>query len=83
MNTIDNNSNSTIVGEVVEQDTVESEDVPDILSMLLPNDINTLCSFSFAFNRRIFDGWVKQPSACCGAASLGTLLLLLSFMINY
>ena len=66
---IDSNS-SNIVGEVIEQDTLESEDVPDILSILLPNDINTLCSFSFSFNRRIFDGWVKQPSACCGAASL-------------
>ena len=54
-----NNINSNIVGEVVEQDTLESEDVPDILSILLPNDINTLCSFSFSFNRRIFDGWVK------------------------
>lgn len=56
--------------EIVEQDTIESEDVPDILSLLLPDNVNKLSAFSFSFNKRVFDGWVKQPSACCGAASL-------------
>ena len=56
--------------ESVEMDTIESEEIPDILSIILPSNFSSLSIFSFSFNRRVFDGWVKQPSACCGAASV-------------
>ena len=58
--------------EVVEQDTGDSEDIPNLLEYILPNGrVPDKCrSFGVGFNKRIFDGWVKQPSACCGAASV-------------
>jgi len=30
----------------------------------------TLSSFSVAYNRSVLEGWVKQPSPCCGAAAV-------------
>jgi hypothetical protein len=56
--------------EKVEQDSAEKEDIPDLLQFLCPSPEvqNTCTQFAIQFNRKIFDGWVKQPSACCGAA---------------
>lgn len=58
--------------EIVEQDTVDNEDIPNLLEFLLPDDVvPPHCSmFGMSFNKRLFNGWVKQPSACCGAASV-------------
>lgn len=56
----------------VEQDTVDSEEISNLLEFLLPegNLPSYYSLFGFAFNKRLFNGWVKQPSACCGAASV-------------
>ncbi len=58
--------------EIVEQDTFDSEDIPDLLQYVLPNGrIPDNCTmFGMNFNKRVFNGWVKQPSPCCGAASV-------------
>jgi hypothetical protein len=56
----------------IERDTADIEDVNNLLGVLLPDgQIPQDCSqFGFAFNKKLFDGWVKQPSPCCAAASL-------------
>jgi len=56
--------------EKVEQDSSETEEIENLFAFLLPEggvgpDVG---QFALQFNRKIFDGWVKQPSACCGAA---------------
>ena len=58
--------------EVVEQDTLDNEDIKNVKDFLLHDliDDSSFLQFSFGYNKRIFDGWVKQPSACCGAASI-------------
>jgi hypothetical protein len=58
--------------EIVEQDTVDAEDIPNLLQYILPDGIlpENTSMFGMHFNKRIFNGWVKQPSACCGAASV-------------
>lgn len=58
--------------EIVEQDTGDSEDIPNLLEFLLPESsiVAQTGSFGITFNRRLFNGWVKQPSACCGAAAV-------------
>ncbi len=58
--------------EIVEQDTQDSEEIPNLLEFLLPNGtLPDNCSmFGVNYNKKIFNGWVKQPSACCGAASV-------------
>ena len=58
--------------EVVEQDTHDKEDISDVKEFLLHDiiDHSSFLQFSFGYNKRVFDGWVKQPSACCGAASI-------------
>ena len=57
--------------ERVERDTAEEEDVPDLLPLLLPAaPLPALAALGLHFSRRLFAGWVKQPSPCCGAASL-------------
>jgi hypothetical protein len=60
------------ISEVVEQDTIDNEDISNLFEFLLPSSIiQSSCSqLGIHFNRRIFEGWVKQPSACCGAASV-------------
>lgn len=66
-------------GEQVEQDTQEAEDVLDLASILLPPSPSSSASslafpsvdqFAVLYNKKLFDGWVKQPSACCGAAAV-------------
>jgi hypothetical protein len=58
--------------EQVESDTFDSENITDIFSYLLPSaEIQKDQKiFGLLFNRNVFNGWVKQPSACCAAASL-------------
>jgi hypothetical protein len=59
--------------EVVEQDTQDSEDIENIFAFLLPKEVQEsqpVANFGLQYNRYIFQGWVKQPSACCGAASV-------------
>ena len=63
-------SQSLFTEEKVEQDTTENEDINDLFSFLCPFDISQHNQFGLKFNRKIFNGWVRQPSACCGAASV-------------
>eukprot|EP01031_Cornospumella_fuschlensis_P029526 gene29526-35634_t len=57
---------------VVEQDTVDAEDIPNVIEFILPQDGSTVnaTSFGLHYNDAVFKGWVKQPSACCAAASI-------------
>ncbi|RYH14733.1 hypothetical protein EON65_33100, partial [archaeon] len=57
---------------VVEQDTIDSEDIPNVIDFILPKDntLSTAISFGLHYNDAVFKGWVKQPSACCAAASI-------------
>jgi hypothetical protein len=58
--------------EVVEQDTIQSEDTVNILEFIrdgMPSEESCLQE-GFFYNRRVFNGWMKQPSACCAAASV-------------
>jgi len=55
-----------------ERDTIEDEDVSNITALvILPASVLMNCSmFGMHFNKAVFDGWVKQPSPCCGAAAV-------------
>ena len=70
---VDNSSNMGMEErEKVEMDTDDIEDIPNILEFLLPpGTVPADCSsFGVMYNKKALDGWVKQPSACCGAASV-------------
>jgi len=56
----------------VEQDTADSEDIPNLLEFLLPDGKlpKDVSMFGLHYNTRVFNGWVKQPSPCCGASSV-------------
>lgn len=58
--------------EPVEQDTADSEDAINLMDILLPNGIfpPSAVQFGLHYNIKMFQGWVKQPSACCAAASV-------------
>lgn len=59
--------------EVVEQDTEDSEEIVNIFAFLLPKEVQEsqqIANFGLQYNRYIFQGWVKQPSPCCAAASV-------------
>jgi hypothetical protein len=58
--------------EVVEQDTDEIEEIQDMGTFLRIGAVPEFsCSqVGYYYNRKVFDGWVKQPSACCGASSV-------------
>ena len=58
--------------ERVERDTDEIEDVTNVFEFLIPaGTVPADCSqFSLSYNKNVLDGWVRQPSACCGAASV-------------
>jgi hypothetical protein len=60
------------VVEKVEQDTTDSEDIHDVMGFLLPPGTVPVeaSQFAMAYNSKVLNGWVKQPSACCGAASV-------------
>jgi hypothetical protein len=62
---------------IIEQDTEDQEDIPNLFNFLLPPTIdwsNTYSSrisqFGLYYNQGVFNGWVKQPSPCCAAASV-------------
>ncbi len=58
--------------EKVEKDTDEIEDITDVLGFLIPSGTlpESCATFGVMYNKKVLDGWVKQPSACCGAASV-------------
>ena len=86
------NSNNNNRLEVFESDTIEAEEeeINHFLSSLFPSSSSSSTStslsnlisyyqqFSFSYNKKLFDGWVKQPSPCCAAASLAGCLNCLS-----
>lgn len=57
---------------VVEADTEESEEISDLDALLLPSGALPLDveRFSVSYSRALLEGWVKQGSPCCAAASL-------------
>ena len=62
------------MAEVIEQDTHDNEDIKNLKDFVWQDvkteEIDTFLQCSLAYNKRLFDAWVKQPSACCGAASV-------------
>ena len=60
------------MAEIVEQDTIQSENTSDVAGFIRDGmpDSDKCLQAGFLFNRRVFNGWVKQPSACCAAASV-------------
>lgn len=55
----------------VEQDTIENEDIEDLLSFVVPAEpARSAPLFGVLYSRAVFEGWVKQPSACCGASAV-------------
>ena len=60
------------MADIVEQDTIHSEDTVNIVEFIrdgMPNG-DACLQEGLHYNRRLFDGWMKQPSACCAAASV-------------
>jgi hypothetical protein len=58
--------------QVVEMDSEISEDILNIVEFLkegMPGEHANLQE-GYLYNKRVFSGWMKQPSACCAAASL-------------
>jgi hypothetical protein len=61
--------------EIIEKDTIEEEDqayqelLQDIVN-IAGNEKRRNQLFGIFVNKNIFDGWVKQPSPCCAAASV-------------
>lgn len=56
-----------------EADTADPENIADLNSLLLPAgrlplDVD---HFGMSYSRALLDGWVKQGSPCCAAASVG------------
>jgi hypothetical protein len=59
------------VEEMVEKDTEDHEEIPDLMGFIAPSSIlSTAISFGMHYNSAALNGWVKQPSPCCGAASV-------------
>lgn len=57
-----------------EADTGENEEINDLISIIFPQNYINFLQFTFSYNKKIFNGWVKQPSPCCAAASLAGAL---------
>jgi hypothetical protein len=59
-------------GEIIESDGAGAEAVEDMNSLLLPGGQfpTDVAQFSVSYSRGALDGWVKQLSPCCAAASL-------------
>ena len=54
-----------------ERDSSDPEDLSDPLALLLPpQGMASLSRLGLHFSRHLLWGWVRQPSPCCGAASL-------------
>mmetsp|Transcript_128952 Transcript_128952/g.223720 ORF Transcript_128952/g.223720 Transcript_128952/m.223720 type:complete len:667 (+) Transcript_128952:51-2051(+) len=68
--------------EVIERDTEDTEDVPNLSELLLPPHLGArspdgnptlpvrVDKFSVSYSMQALMGWVKQPSPCCAAASV-------------
>lgn len=56
----------------VEQDTIDEEDIPNVMDYIMPaaEVLQNSSLFSISYSRVVFQGWVKQPTACCGASSV-------------
>jgi hypothetical protein len=61
---------------LIEMDSTDGEEVLDLPGLLLPPGFTPLLSmvgvgdkFSISYSARALQGWVKQPSPCCAAAS--------------
>lgn len=63
---------------LVEKDTEEAENSPSLQELLLPPTIGArvpqfpakVAKFSLSYSIDCLEGWVKQPSPCCAAASV-------------
>jgi len=62
------------------EDTVDTEDIPNLHSYLLPSThtLNSCHSFGIHYRKCLFDAWVKQPSPCCAASALAGAINVLS-----
>lgn len=65
-----------VVKETIEMDTEAAEDEIELATLLLPPHMSPLTKFdgvvdkfSICYSKRALEGWVKQPSPCCAAAS--------------
>jgi hypothetical protein len=61
---------ATVGIDLFEADTGDGEEITDPLSLIIPTNYLSYSQFTFSSNQRILNGWVKQPSPCCAAASL-------------
>lgn len=61
-----------VTGERIEADTADSEDAVPLSRILLPDDSfpTEVSCFSVSYSKALLNAWVKQPSPCCGAASV-------------
>lgn len=61
-------------GKEIEQDTIDDEDMTtsEVLNFLMPSKeiLDSSLQFGFSLNQKLFNGWVKQPSPSCAAASV-------------
>jgi hypothetical protein len=61
---------ATVRIDPFECDTGDGEEITDPLSLILPPNYLSYSQFTFSSNQKLLNGWVKQPSPCCAAASL-------------
>ena len=57
----------------IEKDSTESEDIQNLSEFCSPpaDVVANAMTISVGYKKNVFDAWVKQPSPCCGAASIG------------
>eukprot|EP01037_Dinobryon_pediforme_P040806 gene40806-50170_t len=67
-----NTTNEQPSSSIVEQDTIDSEDIEDLLSFISPPStiLQSASNVGIQYSRSVFEGWGKQPTARCGASSL-------------
>ena len=68
--------------EIVEQDTAHAEDTLNIAAFIRDGmPAEDFCyQEGYLYNRKLFNGWMKQPSACCAAASVAGAFNALAFL---
>lgn len=56
----------------IEQDSADVEDIANLQAFCYPSGdvLSKTMTFGVSYKKNIFDAWVKQPSPCCGAASI-------------
>ena len=48
--------------EIIEKDSIDNEDIPNILEFVTHDlPIANYCQFGVLYNKKVFNGWVKQP----------------------